>query len=294
MKKIVFSIVTIMMLLLASCKSDTPTPSDGDKPGEETLNVVRSINISYPPVSVGGINSNFTRLEYEYDKAGKITEIDWKDSEKAREIDFDIKYLNNRINVDIDGNIDYKSEVDLNADGQATQLRIIEEKNLTTVNFTYDGKKLKSHNFENQKSPKLNHVEEFEWKGDNLVKIKTKGKGDLADEVTVSIEYYPDLLNTCFPDITQHFEFMHLENNIIENYGLVPELRFLMGMRSRNLPKKVVKEITSTFGGHKHFVYTTNISYKFDDKGRLDVASVSTTEEKDTSKPFKFEVKLSY
>ncbi|WP_152567158.1 DUF4595 domain-containing protein [Porphyromonas macacae] len=293
MKKIVFSIVTIMMLLLASCKSDTPASSGGNLPGEETVNVVRSINISYPPVSIGGINSSFTRLEYKYDKTGKITEIDWKDSEKDREIDFDIHYLNNRINVDIDGNIDYKSEMDLNADNRVTQLRIVERDNQTSVDFIYDGNKLKSHAFANKQSPKLNHIEEFEWKGDNLVKIYTKGKGDLADQVTVSLEYYPNLLNTCFPDITQHFEFMHLENNRMENYGLVPELRYLMGMRSRNLPKKVVTEIISEFGGHKHFVFTTDISYSFDDKGRLDIAQIST-KEKNATKPLKSEVKVNY
>lgn len=153
--------------------------------------------------------------------------------------------------------------------------------------------KLKSHSFVNPKSPKLNHVEVFEWKGDNLVKIYTKERGDLADQVSINIEYYPDLLNTCFPDITQHFEFMHLENNRMENYGLVPELRYLMGMRSRNLPKKVVTEIISEFGGHKHFVFTTDISYSFDDKGRLDIAQIST-KEKNATKPLKSEVKVNY
>ncbi|SUB88773.1 Uncharacterised protein [Porphyromonas macacae] len=293
MKKIVFSIVTIMMLLLASCKSDTPTPSDGNQPGGETVNVVRSINISYPPVSIGGINSDFTRFEYEYDKKGRLTEIDWEDSEENKEIDFDIFYDINRILVNIDGNFDYKSEMDLNADNQVTKLQIKGKESLTSVNFTYEGKKLKSHSFVNPKSPKLNHVEVFEWKGDNLVKIYTKERGDLADQVSINIEYYPDLLNTCFPDITQHFEFMHLENNRMENYGLVPELRYLMGMRSRNLPKKVVTEIISEFGGHKHFVFTTDISYSFDDKGRLDIAQIST-KEKNATKPLKSEVKVNY
>ncbi|WP_155809405.1 hypothetical protein [Porphyromonas macacae] len=140
MKKIVFSIVTIMMLLLASCKSDTPTPSDGNQPGGETINVVRSINISYPPVSIGGINSDFTRFEYEYDKKGRLTEIDWEDSEENKEIDFDILYDINRILVNIDGNIDYKSEMDLNADNQVTKLQIKGKQILTSVNFTYEAK----------------------------------------------------------------------------------------------------------------------------------------------------------